>query len=117
MTQADDAVTVSYAGRGGHYTIHMFDHVRVHVTSHVSHAHGHSLSLHLLHCGPVLPLPGVLPVPNMRSNRGNTNELGKVSDMMCIMLCATFYIGIHISSVPSHSTLGITPPPPLLPPI
>lgn len=51
LTQSDDGITVSYSG--GQYTLGILDHVRVRVTSKVSHAHGYSLALQLLSCGPV----------------------------------------------------------------
>lgn len=36
----------------GQYTFKLLDHVTVYVASKVSHAHGLSISLQLLHCGP-----------------------------------------------------------------
>lgn len=53
LSQSSQSITVTYAR--GEYTLGLFDHVRVHVTSKVSHAHGSSLSLHLSKCGPIPP--------------------------------------------------------------
>ena len=51
LTQSADGVTVSYPG--GQYTLGILDHIRVCVTSKVSRAHGYSLTLQLLSCGPM----------------------------------------------------------------
>ena len=66
-----DSVRVTCAD-GGSYAISMFDHVRVHVTGRASHAHGYSLSLRLLSCGPVAPQGG-----HGHAHQGN-RELMKV---------------------------------------
>ena len=50
LVHSEDGITVSYPR--GQYTFQILDSVRVRVTSKVSHAHGFSLSLRLLHCGP-----------------------------------------------------------------
>ena len=50
LSRTEHSVTVQYPR--GEYTFHVLDHVRVHVSSMPSHAHGMSLSLRLLRCGP-----------------------------------------------------------------
>lgn len=56
----------------GQYTFKMLDYVKVHVTSKVSHAHGRSLSLQLLRCGP--PPPPSISVGVAEGKRGEQEE-------------------------------------------
>ena len=80
LSQSEKDITVYHLN--GQYTIGLFDHVRVHVTSTISHAHGHHLSLQLLSCGSVPPsTPNVSEGMKQRDDRRkNTNrELVKVS--------------------------------------
>ena len=65
-------MTVTSAG-GSSYSIGMFDHVRVQVTSKVSHAHGYSISLQLLSCG------RVPPQLHCEAHSGGKRELMQVS--------------------------------------
>lgn len=53
VIHTEQSITVTYSS--GQYSFQMLDHVRVHVTSKVSHAHGYTLSLQLLRCGAIPP--------------------------------------------------------------
>ena len=76
LTVKDGSVVVVECASGETYTIEMFDHVRIQVTSKVSHTHGYSLSLRLLKCGPVAPQ---LNNVSKQAQVGGNKELMKVS--------------------------------------
>ncbi len=81
-------MTVTYPR--GQYTLKMLDHVTVYVVSKVSHAHGLSLSLQLLHCGPAALHSDGMPAGEGGGDPAKTDarrEVVKVRDGISIQHC------------------------------
>lgn len=100
LVHSEDGITVSYPH--GQYTLRILDSVRVRVTSKVSHAHGFSLSLRLLRCGPT---PRNSSGGVVQDSGGNKKliEVGLFDQTQmytAIIMYVHFYIFLHYKRPP-----------------
>ena len=89
----------------GQYTFRILDHVTVRVTSKVSHAHGLSLSLQLLHCGPATLHSDWTPPEKKGEERIETDSRRDVVKVSCSKKALLLVLAWSIMGQPATVSL------------